>query len=295
MSDQHSTSLVGRAALITGGSRGLGFEIARAFVVAGASVMLCARDRRELETAGNCLCLQARADQIIRWCPADATDPTQIAVVVDQSIRDFGALQVLVNNAGVHGPFGPIEQVDWNAWKHAIETNLYGSVNAVRAVLPHFKAQGHGKIIQLSGGGATKPLPRISAYAASKAAVVRFAETIAEECLAFGIDVNSIAPGSLNTRMLDNVLAAGSTQVGREFFERSIRQKQEGGDSPMHASELAVFLASSASNGITGKLISAIWDNWPAWTEHLDDLRHSDSYTLRRIVGRDRGFEWGDK
>ena len=95
--------------------------------------------------------------------------------------------------------------------------------------------------------------------------------------------------------MLDNVLAAGSIQVGREFFERSIRQKQEGGDSPMHATELAVFLASSASNGITGKLISAIWDNWPAWTEHLDDLRHSDSYTLRRIVGRDRGFEWGDK
>lgn len=295
MSDPHRTELAGRAALITGGSRGLGLEIARAFVGAGASVMICARDKHELETAGVSLRLQARAGQIIRWCPADVTDPTQIAVVVDQSIRDFGALQVLVNNAGVHGPFGLIEQIDWAAWKHAIEINLFGSVNAVRAVLPHFKAQGHGKIIQLSGGGATKPLPRISAYAASKAAVVRFAETIAEECRAFGIDVNSIAPGSLNTRMLDDVLAAGSIRVGLEFFERAIRQKQEGGDALAHGAELAVFLASSASNSITGKLISAIWDNWPEWVDHLDDLRHSDIYTLRRIVGRDRGSEWGDK
>jgi len=151
MTDPHGTELAGRAALITGGSRGLGLELARAFVRAGASVMLCARDRNELETAGGSLRLQARAGQIVRWCPADVTDPTQIAVVVDQSIRDFGALQVLVNNAGVNGPFGPIEQVDWAAWKRAIETNLYGSVNAVRAVLPHFKAQGHGKIIQLIG------------------------------------------------------------------------------------------------------------------------------------------------
>ena len=295
MSDQRSTSLAGRAALVTGGSRGLGLEIARAFVIAGASIMLCARDRQALEAAAGNIRPQVRARQMVRWCPVDVSDPTQVAAVVDQSIDDFGALHVLVNNAGVHGPFGPIEEVDWATWKHAIEVNLFGSVNAVRAVLPHFKTQKHGKIIQLSGGGATKPLPRISAYAASKAAVVRFAETIAEECKEFGIDVNSIAPGSLNTAMLDNVLAAGSTQIGREFFERSIRQKQEGGDSPVHATELAVFLASSASNGITGKLISAIWDDWPAWTEHLDDLRYSDIYTLRRIVGRDRGFEWGDK
>jgi NAD(P)-dependent dehydrogenase (short-subunit alcohol dehydrogenase family) len=295
MSDQHRTSLAGRAALITGGSRGLGLEIARAFVAAGASIMLCARDREALEAAASTLRPEEQERQLVRWRSVDVSDPTQVAAVVDQSIHDFGALHVLVNNAAVHGPFGLIEHVDWPAWKHAIEINLFGSVNAVRAVLPHFKTQGHGKIIQVSGGGATKPLPRISAYAASKAAAVRFAETVAEECRAFGIDVNSIAPGSLNTAMLDNVLAAGSTQVGLEFFERAFRQKQEGGDSPMHATELAVFLASSASDGITGKLISAIWDNWPAWTDHLDDLRRSDSYTLRRIVGRDRGFEWGDK
>jgi len=204
-------------------------------------------------------------------------------------------LHVLVSNAGVYGPFGPIEDVDWTEWVHAIETNLFGSVIPIRGVLPHFKAQGHGKIIQLSGGGATNPLPRISAYAASKAAIVRFAETIAEECQGLGIDVNSIAPGALNTRLLDDVLAAGPDKVGSAFFARAMRQKEEGGVPLASGAELAVFLASTASNGITGRLISAVWDNWSEWPKHSDELTRTDAYTLRRIVGRDRGLSWGDK
>ena len=110
---------------------------------------------------------------------------------------------MLVNNAGVYGPKGLIEEVAWDEWEHAVRVNLFGSVLCCRAVLPHFRANGYGKIIQLSGGGATSPLPRLSAYAASKAAVVRFAETLAEELEGTGIDVNAIAPGALNTRLLD--------------------------------------------------------------------------------------------
>jgi NAD(P)-dependent dehydrogenase (short-subunit alcohol dehydrogenase family) len=295
MSDQPAFPLAGRRALVTGGSRGLGLEIARAFIEAGASVMLCARDSEQLEAAGLRLRELARDGQIVLWQPADVTDPSQVAAVVDQSIRGLGGLEALVNNAGVYGPFGTIEEVDWAGWMRAIEINLYGSVIPIRAVLPHFKAQDYGKIVQLSGGGATKPLPRISAYAASKAAIVRFAETVAEECKAFGIDINSIAPGALNTRLLDEVLTAGPAQVGAEFFSRSLRQKEEGGDRLFHGAELAVFLASSASNGITGKLISAIWDDWRVWPDHVEELRGGDTYTLRRIAGRDRGFGWGDK
>jgi len=294
MSDHDASCLAGRAALVTGGSRGLGLAIAEAFVAAGASVMLCARDAGPLEAAGLRLRERARGGQRVCWHRADVTDPKQVTAVVDQSLRDLGGLQVLVNNAGVYGPFGTIEEIDWAAWVRATEINLYGSVIPTRAVLPHFKARGHGKIIQLSGGGATKPLPRISAYAASKAAIVRFAETVAEECRGSGIDVNAIAPGALNTRLLDEVLSAGPAQVGPDFFARSLRQKEEGGDQLARGAELAVFLASTASNGITGKLISAIWDDWRAWPEHVTDLRDSDAYTLRRITGRDRGFEWGD-
>ena len=91
--------------------------------------------------------------------------------------------------------------------------------------IPHFKQNRHGKIIILSGGGATKPMPYLSAYAASKAGVVRFAETLAEEVKDFNIDVNTVAPGALNTRLLDEVLAAGPEKVGKAFYEQSLKQQ----------------------------------------------------------------------
>ena len=164
-----------------------------------------------------------------------------------------------------------------------------------RAVLPYFKQRRYGKIIQLSGGGATNPLPRISAYAVSKAAIVRFAETLAEEVRGLGIDVNAIAPGALNTGMLDEILAAGEEKVGAEFYEKSLRQKESGGAPLSRGANLAVFLASSKSDGITAKLISAIWDDWENWGDSLDILNSSDVYTLRRITGRDRNLDLGEK
>ena len=136
-----------------------------------------------------------------------------------------------MNNAGVYGPKGLVEEVDWDEWEHAVRVNLFGSVLCSRAVLPHFRANGYGKIIQLSGGGATSPLPRLSAYAASKAAVVRFAETLAEELHDTGIDVNAVAPGALNTRLLEEILEAGPRRVGGWFYERAVEQKAKRGHS----------------------------------------------------------------
>ena len=164
-----------------------------------------------------------------------------------------------------------------------------------RALVPHFKARNSGKIIQLSGAGATKPLPNISAYAASKAAVVRFAETLAEELRPYRVDVNAIAPGALNTRMLDEVLASGPEAVGRAFYERSLEQQSQGGAPLERGAALCVFLASAASDGITGKLISAMWDPWESLSEHRADLDGTDVYTIRRIVPEDRRLAWGDK
>jgi len=164
-----------------------------------------------------------------------------------------------------------------------------------RALLPHFRAHRYGKIVQLSGGGATSPLPRISAYAASKAAVIRFAETLAEETRGDGIDVNAIAPGALNTRLLDQVLEGGAEAVGPEFHARAVRQKQEGGAPLERAAALAVYLASAASDGLTGKLLSAVWDPWETLGEHRADLDGSDVYTLRRIQPSDRGLPWGER
>jgi len=287
--------LSGKVAIITGANQGLGLEIAKIYVAAGADLMLCARNANMLEEALAHLLAIASPGQKVIALPADVSVESDVQNVVSQTLMQLCGCHILVNNAGVYGPKGEIESIEWSEWVTAMQINVFGSVLMSRAVLPHFKMQRYGKVIQLSGGGATSPMPRISAYAVTKAAIVRYAETLAEEVRGTGIDVNAIAPGALNTRMLDEVLEAGPDKVGKAFYERSLQQKEMGGAGLSKGAELALFLASPASDGITAKLISAMWDNWEQWPEHLQELSVSDVYTLRRIAGRDRGFTWGDK
>ena len=287
-------NLESRVAIITGANQGLGRCIAQAYVAAGASVMLCARDSAKLNAVIEDLRPLASPRQHVLAESADVSNPADVERVLRRTLAAFDAIHVLVNNAGVYGPLGRTDEIDWQQWVSAIEINLLGSALMCRAVIPHFRARKYGKIIQLSGGGATNPLPRISAYAASKAAVVRLAETLAEELRDEHIDVNSIAPGALNTRLLDEVLEAGAERVGDAFFARSVKQKQEGGASLERAAALAVFLGSAASDGVTGKLLSAVWDPWEELPTRKNEL-NSDVYTLRRIVPKDRGMRWGDK
>lgn len=285
-------ALEGRAALITGASQGLGLAIARAFVEAGASVIICARDAALLDRARAGLAAVTGAGQRVFAECADVSQPDAVDRLVRASLDAFPNLQILVNNAGVYGPMGAIEEVDWAEWTRAIEINVYGSVLPCRALLPHFKRQRYGKIIQLSGGGATNPLPRITAYAASKAAIVRFAESLALEVKDAGIDVNSIAPGPLNTRMMQELLDAGPSAVGEAFYDR-MKNIADRGTTPVETgAALTVFLASAASDGITGKLLSAPWDPWKDLPQHRTELDRTDVYTLRRIVPKDRGLPW---
>jgi NAD(P)-dependent dehydrogenase (short-subunit alcohol dehydrogenase family) len=286
--------LADRCAIVTGASRGLGFAIAERYVAAGASVMICARDPRMLDAALKRLTARAGAGQRISALPADVSQAKDVDKLVAEALTALGRVDILVNNAAIGGPTGAVDAVDWREWMRTIEINLLGSVLASRALLPHFKRMGRGKIVQLSGGGATKPLPMLSAYAVSKAAVIRFVETLAEETRAHRIDVNAIAPGTLNTRMLDEFIAAGPQNVGPDFYEQARQCKQNGGIPLARGAELAVFLGSARSDGITGKLISAVWDPWEALPQHLDELKTTDIYTLRRIVPRDRGKSWGD-
>jgi NAD(P)-dependent dehydrogenase (short-subunit alcohol dehydrogenase family) len=222
-------SLAGRAALITGASQGLGLAIARAYIEAGASVLVCARDADRIDRVGHELAALAGPSQIVAAQHADVSSPEQVEQLVARALGLFPHLDILVNNAGICGPLGEVETTDWREWTRTIEINLYGSVLAVRAVLPHMKSRRYGKIIQISGGGATTPLPRVSAYAASKTAVVRFAESLALEVREHGIDVNSIAPGALNTRMMRTVIDAGPSAVGQAYHSRMSRIASEGG------------------------------------------------------------------
>ena len=287
--------LSGQRALITGASRGFGLAVARAFAAEGADVTMCGRDEEALAEARDTVVAELDHARVLAL-PTDVTEPGAMVNLVAASEAEFGPLDILVSNAGVYGPKGPIQAVDWTEWADAITINLMGSVLACRAVLPSLIRPGRprrGKIILLSGGGATKPLPNLSAYAASKAAVVRFGETLAEEVRSQGVDVNSVAPGALNTRLLDEVLAAGPERVGQTFYEQSLKQKAEGGTPLERGAALCVFLASHASDGISGRLISAVWDPWETLSERAVELSESDIFTLRRIVPGDRGRDWG--
>ena len=285
--------LQGRGILITGGSQGLGKAIAQACVAEGAHVFLCARGADLLERTRAELALQAANGQQVLAQVADVSQPGDVQRLVEAALGSLPRLDGLVNSAGVYGPKGFTEDVDWEEWTRAIEINLMGTVLLCRTVLPSFRNQGYGKIVNLSGGGATAPLPRFSAYAASKAAVVRLTETLAEETRGIGIDVNAIAPGALNTRLLDEVLTAGPAKVGQDFYERALRQQEEGGIPLEKGTALCVFLLSGASDGITGRLISAVWDPWGTLPERWPELDGTDIYTLRRIVPKDRGLDWG--
>ncbi len=289
-----SGELNGRSALITGATQGLGLEIARHYLAAGIDgICICGRDPDTL--AGACEQLQqvVRDGQRVIARGADVSCVEDVERLVDFTLGEFPELTILVNNAGVYGPKGTIGEVDWKEWVRAVEINLHGSVLPARALAGHFVRRGYGKVVQLSGGGATNPLPGLSAYAASKAAAVRFAETLAEELREHHVDVNAVAPGALNTRMLDEIIAAGPERVGQSFYDRALQQQRSGGVPLERGAALAVWLASANSDGVTAKLLSAVWDPWSELPEHLDDLA-SDVYTLRRIVPADRGLDWGD-
>lgn len=286
--------LNGRCAVITGANQGFGLEVAKAFIAEGAHVMLCARNVELLKQAQKELIQLANNKSKVLIMQADVSNPKDMDSLISNSVAEMGGLDIVVSNAGVYGTKGPIEEIDWEEWSQAIDINLKGTVLLCRAAVPYFKKKGYGKIILLSGGGATKPMPYLSAYAASKAAVVRFAETLAEELQQYNVDVNSIAPGALNTRLLDEVLAAGPEKVGKAFYEQSLKQKDNGGAPLGVGASLCVYLGSAESDGVTGKLISAVWDPWKSFDEHMQDLKNSDIYTLRRIIPKDRGQAWGD-
>ncbi len=284
--------LVGRSAIITGGSQGLGRAIAKHFLQEGASVLLVARGAVPLQQAEKELARLAGPGQQVLTFRGDVGEPACCAATVALAVERLPSLCVLVNNAGIQGPIGRFEEVDWEDWAETVRVNLLGPALMCRALLPHLRQKKYGKIINLSGGGATGPRPRFSAYAAAKAAVVRLTETLACELIDAPIDVNAVAPGALNTRLLDEVLAAGPDRVSAEDYQRALAQRDGGGASLEQAAALVAFLASAESDGISGRLFSAVWDDWSQLPRRREQLAKSDLYTLRRITPEDRGMQW---
>ncbi|MBP6506169.1 MAG: SDR family oxidoreductase [Opitutaceae bacterium] len=278
--------LSGRNTLITGGSQGFGRHLVEAFLAAGANVIFCARTAADVSTTQAALAPSLKPGQQLIGLACDVSDPASVAALFARA-TETGPLHAVVNNAGIYGPIGPTEEVDLAEWTQAWSVNVTGTLLVCQHAIRVMRPQRAGKIINISGGGATNPMPRFAAYAATKAAVVRLTETLAEEFRADRIDVNAIAPGALRTRLTAQVLAAGPAKAGAEFFAKNKKWSDEGAVDPKLGAALCVYLASSESDGITGKLISAQWDPWqdPA---RFRALATGDVYTLRRIVPEDR-------
>jgi len=267
--------LDGQRALVTGAGRGIGRAIALALAHEGASVALVARTAAQLDE------VKSRIQALGRPClaaPADVSDAVQVGEAVGGVLDQWGGVDILVNDAGVQGPIGLTHQVDVEAWLRTIDVNLGGCFRCTHLVLPGMIQRRRGRIINLSGGGAVSPRPRFSAYGASKAAVVRLTETLAAEVAEYGVQVNAIAPGGVNTDMLDQILAAGEAAGADAVTAR--KQAAEGGVDPQRPAALALFLASPRSDGLTGRLISAVWDNWEEMD--IEAVMAGETYTVRR-------------
>ena len=264
--------------ILTGAGRGIGQVIARKFATEGATLALLSRTKEELEETLELIKSDSPSSIIV---PVDISDEAQVKKVISLIKSRFKAIDVLINNAGIQHQIGKFHENDFLVWKQNIVINLFGTALLTHLVLPEMIKNKKGKIINMSGGGSTSPRPNFSAYAVSKTAIVRFTETLAEEYRENNIDINAVAPGAINTQMLEEVIAA-DIFAGQELSD-AMKRKNNGGNDPNVAASLFAFLASDLSVGITGKLISAPWDPWEEHEFQQELKTKKDLGTLRRI------------
>lgn len=266
--------LENKVCVIAGASGAIGGAVARRFWHDGARLALTYRTERPPELA-------APGRQIGSYA-LDVTDWEQVQAVLRRVEQDFAGIDVLVNCTGILGPIGRLEETEPREWLRALEVNLVGSVNLARAALPALRKRGGGKIVFFSGGGAAYGRPYFTAYSSAKAALVRFTESLAQELAAANIQVNAVAPGAIRSRMWEEMRAAGAAG-GPKLLEELRQMEETGGASAERAAALTAFLASERSDGITGRLLSAVWDDWEKLAEQADQLAGSDAGTLRRV------------
>lgn len=279
--------LANKTIIIAGATRGFGRHIARRLHAEGAELIILGRAAEKLGE------LRDELGERVIDLAVDLTTPEGIDATYRCAREHWPRLDVLINNFAIQGPIGCAWENDAGEWAKTIETNLLAPVNLCRVFVPWIIEAGAGKIVNVSGGGATAPRPKFTAYGASKAGLVRFSETLAEELRPHNVSVNCIAPGTMTTDMHQEIVAAGRDAAGETEHGQSEALLRDGETVPVQALDLVAFLASVESDGVTGKLISAAWDPWRSLAQHLAEL-DSDVYTLRRITPEDRGLSWED-
>jgi NAD(P)-dependent dehydrogenase (short-subunit alcohol dehydrogenase family) len=264
---------------VTGGGRGIGRAIAVALAQGGAAVAVLTRSSQQLaETVQG---IAAAGGKALAYT-ADVTDRTAVEAAVAGVSRELGPNDLLVNNAGVGGPIGPLADADPEAWWRCVEVNLRGPLICSRAVLPGMLARRRGRIVNVASGAGTRAIPYLSAYVVSKAALIRLTETLAVEVHEHGVRVFAIQPGTVRTAMAESAL--NSVDAGRwlpwfaDMFER-------GEDPPERAGRLVVFLASGQADGLSGRFLAAEWD-CEDLAQRAGQIADTDALTLRLVPPR---------
>jgi 3-oxoacyl-[acyl-carrier protein] reductase len=265
-----------KVVLVTGGGRGIGKRLAMGFAAAGARIGLLARSKAELDLTK--LEIEHAGGNSIRL-RADVRDYEEVAAAVDRLRVQFGRVDILIAAAAMQGPIGPMSHTKPKPWAEVIDTNITGVMHSCLAVLPDMIEHRSGKILVVTGGGAGHARPNFSAYAASKAAVVRLVETLAEEVRDHNVQVNCFSPGGSYTHMTDEIIRAGK-HAGPKEVEQAERIRVTGGVPTGKQVELAKFLASPRSNHVSGKFLHVDDD----WKRLEKSNMNPEAFTLRRVL-----------
>ena len=281
--------------IITGASGGLGFVLSNYLFKHGYSLWLLtskSSTKKKLESHYKSLISKKKNKVIIDFF--DLSNSTKRKLFEKKILKFKYQIYALINNAAIQGPIGPSWTLTENFIEKTIKINLLGPIFLSKVIVPKMIKNKEGVILNLSGGGATAARENFSSYAVSKTGLVRYSEILAAELKKFNIRVNALAPGVMKTKMLDNILLAGQTNSGSNEYKIASELLSKKQFSFQSVIDLIVFLLSKDSEKISGKLISAKWDNWKNFKKHHKQLMKSDILTLRRIVGKDRGIDWSD-
>jgi len=270
-------SLLNKNILLTGASRGLGYELAKNLWNQGANLFLVSRTKNE-ELQKYFLENRIDLNQRFVWYKGDLSIENCLKQIFTNFTCMFGDIDVLINNAAIQKPIGNFYENDWDKWEKCISVNLFAPAKLMKYFIPNMLKKKHGRIINLSGGGSTSSRPYFSAYAVAKTGLVRLTEIIADELSDSGIAVNCVSPGAMNTNMIDEIINCDQSPKIEKDSATMVSLKDHTTD---NAIELINWLISEKSNGVTGRLISAQWDNYKnIYKDYVD----KDLHKLRRKI-----------
>jgi NAD(P)-dependent dehydrogenase (short-subunit alcohol dehydrogenase family) len=268
-------SLTGHVAIVTGGGRGIGRAMAQALAMAGAAVTVVARSEDQLTDTVRLI--EGAGGRALALA-ADVTDPRAVARMVEATEQQLGPVDVLVNNAGVGGPIGPLWEVDPEEWWRGVEVHLRGTFLCARAVLAGMIPRRQGRIINVVGGGAGRPYPYMSSYGCAKAAMVRLTDTPAAETQEYHIAVFAIRPGWVRTALTEEVL---QSEAGQRWMPQAHTPFEQGRDRPPErAAQLVTFLASGHGDGLSGRCLF-VGDDVAELVQRAEEIQREDLYVLR--------------